>query len=320
MFQWTVSSPQRLDAFLADQHVEISRSRIQKAISRGSVEVNGEVVLKPAYKLQKGDQVLVQELDEQRDQSIVSEDLHIDVLYEDDDCMVIQKPSGFAVHPAAGMPPEEQTILHGVAFLFAERAIPFFAEAVLVHRLDKETTGCLLIAKSASAHVQLQKQFEDRIVQKKYLAIVYGVPEAPIAVIDAPIGRNLTDRTKMSILRTRKSREAKTTYTVLDSTHESSLLECALHTGRTHQVRVHLRSIGHPILGDFAYASSASQKFSTDHHISHLCLHAWRLSFLSPSLLKEIAVEAPIPTSFSDAINVLTLQSLSSNPSFPTMV
>ena len=302
--QWVVEESQRLDAFLADKNTDISRSRIQKAISGGFVEVNGEEVLKPALKLQKGDEVYLQSDwdDASVDTAIHPVDMQLEVLYEDDDCMVIHKPAGFAVHPGSGMDASEQTILHGVANLFAERSLSFSSDAVLVHRLDKETTGCLLIAKTADAHHLLQKQFEDRDVSKQYLAIVHGVPQQQKAVIDAPIGRNLTDRTKMSILRTGKSREAKTTYQVRDAIDESALVECDLHTGRTHQVRVHLHSIGHPILGDATYASPASQKFSNDHEVHTLCLHAWKLSFLSPTIIKQIEVEASLPQSFLSAL------------------
>src|SRR3989344_2405808 len=308
--QWTATDPQRLDSFLADQRPQLSRSRIQKMIKMGWVEVNGEGIRKPAHRLKEGD--IVFQLDGVEtfpdEASIAPVDLHLPVLYEDEDCLVIDKPAGIAVHPGAGMPPGTPTILHGVAYLFTERTLLFSSEGVLVHRLDKETTGCLLIGKTPDAHSQLQKQFENRDVTKEYLALVAGQPNPPKAVIDAPIGRNLTDRTKMSVLRTSVSREAKTTYWTLESVGDASLLRCQLHTGRTHQIRVHLSSVGYPILGDTAYSSSRSAELTKKRKIQSLCLHAWKLSFLSPTKLEEIAVEAPLPVSFLGALQVFNIQ------------
>lgn len=308
--QWTVTEPQRLDSFLADQSPQLSRSRIQKMIKMGWVEVNGEEICKPAHRLKEGDAVFqldgVEALPDEA--SIAPVDLHLPVLYEDEDCLVIDKPAGIAVHPGAGMSPGTPTILHGVAHLFTERTLPFSGEGVLVHRLDKETTGCLLIGKTPDAHSQLQKQFENRDVTKEYLALVAGQPNPPKAVIDAPIGRNLTDRTKMSVLRTSVSREAKTTYRTIESVGDASLLRCQLHTGRTHQIRVHLSSVGYPILGDTAYSSSRSAELTKKRKIESLCLHAWKLSFLSPTKLKEIAVEAPLPVLFLGALQAFNIQ------------
>jgi len=162
--------------------------------------------------------------------------------------------------------------------------------------LDKETTGCLLIAKTEKAHTFLQKQFADRTVKKTYLALVAGVPSPPSAIIDAPIGRNLVNRTLMSIFKTRSSREAKTTYRTLEVRVNCTLLECDLHTGRTHQIRVHLRSIGHPILGDSSYGTHESKKITKGLGINGLCLHAQKLSFNTLSH-KRVDVEAPLSVS-----------------------
>lgn len=307
--QWIVVSPQRLDAFLADENPHVSRSRIQKVILSGAIEVNGEEVTKVSRKLATGDTVFLATEWEEPDvpETIVPADLHLSVLYEDEDCMVLCKPAGIAVHPGSGMSPDEKTILHGIAYLFKERDIPFDSSFALVHRLDKDTTGCLLIAKNCQAHSLLQKQFENRDVSKFYLAIVAGTPNPPKAVIDAPIGRNLTDRTKMSVLRTSVSREARTTYRTLDSSSEASLVQCEIHTGRTHQIRVHLSSIGHPIIGDSTYCSPSSSAITLGRDISSICLHAWTLKFLSVSHVKEIAVEAPLPPSFLSAMEVFHL-------------
>lgn len=298
---------QRLDAFLADQHPQVSRSRIQKMIKAGGIELNGEEVTKPGLKLKEGDTVFqtVEWEETPASSSIDPIDLQLPVLYEDKDCLVLNKPAGFPVHPGAGIPEGDPTILHGIAHLFTERGIPFSSDSVLVHRLDKDTTGCLLVAKIPEAHGLLQKQFEHRDVTKVYLALVLGQPDLPKAIIDAPIGRNLTDRTKMSVLRTSVSREAKTSYRTLETTGSASLLQCHLHTGRTHQIRVHLSSIGHPILGDAMYGSSQSEQYTRQHAIQCLCLHARKLTFLSPTKLKEISAEAPLPVTFISALESL---------------
>lgn len=303
--QWTVTVSQRLDSFLADLNPHVSRSRVQKMIRAGGIEVNGEEVTKPSFQLREGDSVflIVEWEDEEDPFPIVPLDLRLPVLYEDADCLVIHKPAGYAVHPGAGMAKDEATILHGIAFLFEERGVPFLSAHVLVHRLDRETTGCLLIAKTPDAHGPLQKQFARRDVSKIYLALVVGRPDPPKAVIDAPVGRNLTDRTRMSVLRTSVSREAKTTYRTLESVGNVSLLQCHPHTGRTHQIRVHLSSIGHVILGDTVYGSPRSEKLAKQHAVGGLCLHAWRLTFLSPTDVREISVEAPLPASFVAALD-----------------
>src|SRR3989338_8531562 len=178
----------------------------------------------------------------------------------------------------------EKTILHGIAYLFQKKNLPFSSEAVLVHRLDKETTGCLLIAKSPAAHIALQKQFADRTVSKTYLALVAGVPSPPAATIDAPIGRSTHDRTTMGIQGASGFREAQTTYRTVSvsSKKDCALLTCDLHTGRTHQIRVHLSSVGHPVLGDGTYTSVLSERVTQDYDIHGLCLHAWKLEFVSP--------------------------------------
>lgn len=294
--EFTVTEVGRLDALIAAQDSGVSRSKIQKVIKEGCVSVNGVVTKKSAQQLQEGDVVSVAESDSMKSVStqITPVDQHLDVLFEDDACLVIDKPAGIAVHPGHAMHASEQTLLSGVAHLFAERTVPFSADSVLVHRLDKPTTGCIIIAKNDAAFAALQKQFEDRTTDKTYVAIVAGVPEHDEATIDSPIGRNLTDRTKMSVVKTSVSRDAKTVYRVVDSADDIALLECDLHTGRTHQIRVHLSSIGHPILGDDTYGSTASKKASDAYAVSGLCLHAWRIAFDSPADGKRHIVHAPI--------------------------
>lgn len=326
MLCWLVSLPDRLDSFLAADGRMPSRARAQNAIEHGLVSVNGEVVRKPAHRLQEGDQVSVESLSTGADdgKNIAPADLNLAILYEDDSCMAVNKPAGIAVHPGAGMAPGETTLLNGVAHLFTKRNIRFSPESVLVHRLDKDTTGCLLVAKTPAAHLFLQEQFGRRTVKKTYLALVAGIPEFPEATVDAPIGRSTSDRTHMTVFHAARTREAQTTYRILASctgSHSAgsgplagsegknvALLECNLHTGRTHQVRVHLSAIGHPVLGDGTYTNPLSERISQECDIRSLCLHAWKLAFTSPDDGDEHAVEAPLPQSFIRAMEAAGIQ------------
>lgn len=309
MHEWIVEHPARLDIFLANQHVVISRVKAKEVVKAGHVMVNGRIVRKVAMVLSIGDKVEMSATEEPVTETrLDAADLKLHVLYEDDACMVINKPDGYAVHPGAGMPADEVTVLHGVVHLFAERKIPFSSTAVLVHRLDKETTGCLLIAKTPEVHKFLQKQFEDRTVRKTYLAIVAGIPDPASAMIDASIGRSTANRTKMTVFGSSRTREARTTYRTLDATKEAALLACDLHTGRTHQIRVHLHSINHPILGDDTYFSSLSQKLDEEYAIHDLCLHAWKLTFVSPADHKEHSVQAPLSTLFEESMKKFGLK------------
>lgn len=309
--EFTVTEVARLDAFIAKSDKGLSRTKIQDAIKDGMVKVNGKVIKKSSHKLRPEDAI---SLDEARYNTPAEDTVDIDpidmkfeVLYEDDAVMVINKPAGISVHPGHSMDKSEKTILNGIAFMFKERCIPFSADAVLAHRLDKPTTGCLCVVKNYNSHAALQKQFQDRTIKKHYLAIVAGVPEHPTATIDAPIGRSLTDRTKMSALKMTASRDARTTYTVVDEVDDAALLRCDLHTGRTHQIRVHLLSIDHPILGDDSYASTKSSKTGDKYNINHLCLHAEDLTFISPADNKDHTVTAPLPETMSKTLKTIGL-------------
>jgi 23S rRNA pseudouridine1911/1915/1917 synthase len=288
MHEWTATDSGRLDIFLAKNDATISRVKARDVIKDGLVMVNGRIARKPAMIVQPNDVVQMSATKEPVTETrLKALDLKLEVLYEDDACLVINKPAGIPVHPGAGIPADAPTILHGIAFLFKQRKIPFSSAAVLVHRLDKDTTGALLIAKSPAHHKELQKQFESRTVRKMYLAIVDGIPHPAAAVIDASIGRSSVDRTKMTLLGSSKTREAKTTYRTLTTGKNVALLSCELHTGRTHQIRVHLHGIGHPILGDPTYHMPTSEKASTAQDIQSICLHAWKLAFVSPADNKE---------------------------------
>lgn len=311
MPSWIVSLPDRLDSFLSKDGRMLSRAKAQKAVEEGLVSVNDEPAVKASQRLQEGDKVELR-ADEEEDNAVTGviepADLKLTILYEDAACLVIDKPAGLAVHPGAGMAPDEKTLLHGIAGLFKKKKWKFFSDGVLVHRLDRETTGCILIAKTREAHAALQEQFQHRTVKKIYLAIVAGVPDPPAAVIDAPVGRSVRDRTKMAILGTSAPREAQTTYRTIDRAKNAALLACELHTGRTHQIRVHLSSLGHPILGDSDYGSELGERIAQEHDIRGLCLHARELTFRSPADNEEHTVTAPLPASFEDALHRLGLR------------
>jgi len=310
MSEWLVSYPHRLDSFLAEEGRVLSREKAKRAIEEGHVRVNDVIVKKPAHRLEPGDRVIVSDdASTPTESAIEPKDLHLEILYEDEQCFVINKPAGYSVHPGAGAI-DEPTILHGVALLFTKMKIPFSSESVLVHRLDKDTTGCLLIAKNPAAHIALQKQFETRTVKKTYLALVAGIPEKSQAKIDAPIGRSSMNPTKMAITGTSTSREAQTTYRIVGKASNVALLECDLHTGRTHQIRVHLAGIGHPVLGDSSYSSALSERVVQEWEVESLCLHAWKLTFESPADAKDHAIEAHLPAQFLEILKKLNINFL----------
>lgn len=295
---WIIGVPERLDNALMRLKAFPSRAEAQRNIEEGFIQLNGIVLTKASHMLKVGDVIEIIGSRKMEISTIDPVDLSFPVLYEDPACLVINKPAALSVHPGAGMKKGEVTVLHGIAYLFKTRKIPFHASSVLVHRLDKETTGCLLIAKTPNAHRDLQQQFASRSVEKQYLALVSGVPSPASAIIDAPIGRHSGDRTKMAVFHAVQSRrEAKTTYRTLavSKAGDAALLSCDLHTGRTHQVRVHMKTIGHPILGDEDYATKSSRETAGKYSIEGLCLHAWKLAFHSPHEEEQHAIKASLP-------------------------
>ncbi len=282
----------RLDQYVA-LHFSFSRSQAARFVEEGRVRCNGHVVTKSSRKVSAGDTVTLEEARPRPSPSPhPSPSAHpLSILYEDDTCLVLNKPQDIAVAELL----EELKAKQNVPSLF------------LVHRLDKGTTGCLLIAKSEKSCEALQKQFQNRSIHKQYLAAVAGVPKEREATIDAPVGRNLTDRKKMSLFHTSKSRSASTHYSVVSQSSEAALLQCIIHTGRTHQIRVHLRAIGHPILGDDTYGSEKSEALSRKYAIALPCLHAEMLSFQSPVTGKIVQSKAPLPHALKKAMEDLKL-------------
>lgn len=280
----------RLDQFLAATAAGLSRARIQDLIKEGHVLLNGGVA-KASARLRAGDTVSLNEPPPVPTET-VAEEIALDVLFEDDDLIVINKPAGLVVHPAAGnwSGTVVNALLHHCETL---SGIGGEQRPGIVHRLDKDTSGCLVVAKNDVAHQSLAKQFAGREVTKIYLALAAGKFSRLSGTIEAPIGRHPVQRKKMTVLPADKGRAAKTGYRVLRELPAGTLVECTLHTGRTHQIRVHLRHLGHPILGDEVYGRRGT--------FARQMLHAWRLGFEHPRTGKRLNFESPIPPDFVEA-------------------
>src|SRR3989344_887894 len=287
-----VTTPERLDQCIARLH-STSRSQAAKIIDEGRVLLNDRKILKSSKAVLIGDRVEIRE-EKKKEEEIPRSSLPFDIptLYEDSFCLVINKPTGFAVHPSESSG-GQHTIIEMLRTHYGKNLD-------LVHRLDKETTGCLLIAKDTKSHALLQEQFQSRSIKKTYLAIVAGILEEKKARIEAEIGRSLVYRVKMSLFKTGYSRPAVTNYEVVSAGKDASLLRCEIETGRTHQIRVHLSSIGHPILGDNKYSTSESRSIGDSLHVTSLCLHAWKLQFTALGEKREVTVQAPIPVAFKE--------------------
>lgn len=283
----------RLDMFVS-KAFDCSRSQAAKRIGKGHVMVNGKRITKPAKKLFANDVVHLTHPKQAHRPNYQLPTTNYKLLYEDDSCLVINKPSGITVHPASSTFGNE-TLIEALRREHGENL-------TLVHRLDKDTTGCLVVAKNAAAAEALQKQFHDRTVEKTYIAAVAGIPKEKRARIEAPIGRSSVNRTKMSLFRTGKSRAATTSYEVLEERGDRALLRCNIATGRTHQIRVHLAFIGHPILGDRKYGTKRSEEIGARHGVRCMLLHAWKIECTSPKTGKRVQAEAPIPDHFRSIV------------------
>ncbi len=277
----------RLDHFLPPRAPELSRSRLQALILSGHVTVDGRAV-KPGAKLRGGERIVLTEPPPSPD-TAHAEDIALDVLFEDDDIIVLNKPPGLVVHPAAGHATGTlvNALLHHCEGL---SGIGGVERPGIVHRLDKETSGCLVAAKNDHAHQSLVRQFAGREVTKIYLALAAGKFAATSGEVNAPIGRHPVHRQRMAVLRAGKGREARTSWRVLAELPCGTLVECTLHTGRTHQIRVHLKHLGHPILGDDVYGKRGP--------FQRQMLHAWKLGFAHPRAGRRLDFTAPVPGDF----------------------
>jgi len=282
----------RLDLFLVKSLPEFSRSRIQQLIRAGFVRVDG-ATRRPHQSVRCGDEVEVTEPPPEKIQT-EPEALPLTILHEDDDLIVINKTSGMTVHPGAGQ--AEHTLVNALLHHCSTLSgIGGKERPGIVHRLDKETSGCIVVAKNDVAHRELSKQFTARTVEKIYLALVAGKLRKETGVIENKIGRHPVHRQRMSVS-SPLGRAAKTEYRVLRSSEQASLVECRLHSGRTHQIRVHLHHIGNPVLGDKIYAPRLAKDFSRQ------MLHAWRLGFRHPRTGEWKHFESPLPDDFKQAI------------------
>jgi 23S rRNA pseudouridine1911/1915/1917 synthase len=281
----------RLDQFLAAKLARLSRSRIQHLIKSGHVLVN-TTSAKSAEKLRSDDMVILHE-PEPIPASVKPEEIALDVLFEDDDLLVINKPAGMVVHPAAGN--AAHTMVNALLKHCTNLSgIGGEQRPGIVHRLDKETSGCIVVAKNDFAHGRLARQFAERAVTKIYLALADGFFKTKRGVVETLIGRHPVHRKKMSVVE-RGGRLAKTEWRVLAELARGSLVECTLHTGRTHQIRVHLKHLGHPVLGDKLYAPKLAADFP------HQMLHAWRLGFAHPRSDEPMRFCSPVPENFLKA-------------------
>ena len=278
----------RLDRYLSVRMPELSRSRIQAVINAGEATLNA-CPAKPAERVREGDSIIWREPPPVPCRSAAPEEIPLDILFEDDDLLVLNKPAGMVVHPGAGNTAGTlvSALLHHCGSL---SRIGGVERPGIVHRLDKETSGCLVVAKNDAAHRALAAQFAGRTVKKTYLAVVAGAPRLRTGVIDAPLARHPVHRKKMAVSQRDGRREAITEYRVLATSEGASLVECTPRTGRTHQIRVHLKHLGCPVLGDPLYG----RRGAWGRHL----LHAWKLSFAHPREGREVTFEAPPPPEF----------------------
>lgn len=301
LFCFQISSEQedeRIDKCIASLMDSLSRSYIQKMIREGNVAVNGRPV-RQNFRVSADDEVSFF-LPEAVEPQILPEDIPLDILYEDDDLLVVNKPKGMVVHPAAGH--YSHTLVNAVLFHCRGQlsGINGVLRPGIVHRIDKDTTGSVLICKNDAAHRSIARQLKEHSIVRRYRAIVCGSLKEEEGTVDAPIGRDPSDRKKMAINR-KNGKEAVTHYRVLQRFSGYTCIECRLETGRTHQIRVHMASLGHPLLGDAVYGPKKSP-FS---FLEGQTLHAMILGFIHPVTGEYVETCAPLPEYFEHLLRIL---------------
>ena len=294
---------ERIDKFLSCRLEEVSRSYIQKLIKEGHVSVNGKPI-KANYKLGADDEICL-EIPEAKEPDILPEDVPLDILYEDQDILVVNKPKGMVVHPAAGH--YSGTLVNALMYHCKDSlsGINGVMRPGIVHRIDMDTTGSLLVCKNDEAHRILAEQLKEHTIRREYHAIVYGNLKDDAGTIDAPIGRHPVDRKKMSINH-KNGKRAVTHYEVLERFGNFTYIRCRLETGRTHQIRVHMASLHHPLLGDEVYGPSSKPPFSG---LKGQVLHAKILGIHHPSTGEYMEFDAPLPQYFVDLLQKLRRKS-----------
>ncbi|MCH5156428.1 MAG: RluA family pseudouridine synthase [Clostridiales bacterium] len=285
----------RLDVFLSENS-GLTRNHVQKLITMGNVTVDGKIAPKASISV-KADSVVEVTLPPEIPLNIVAQDIPLDIVYEDSDLAVINKPQGMTVHPANNV--YEGTLVNALLYHVKDLSgINGVLRPGIVHRLDKDTSGLLVVAKNDKAHVELQRQIQTKQCRRIYIALLEGVLKTDRGIVDKPIGRSLTDRKKMDIVQ--GGRNATTLYTVLERFTNYTLVQFELKTGRTHQIRVHAKYLGHPVVGDKTYGY-AKCKFNLDGQL----LHAETLTFTHPTTGQELSFSAPIPPYFEKILNTL---------------
>lgn len=287
----------RLDLMISEELPEISRSSAQKLIENGLVTLNGKTV-KKNHKVTEGEVFLVT-LPQPQPTDILPQSIPLDIVYEDSDVIVINKPRGMVVHPAPGHP--DGTLVNALLYHCGSSlsGIGGVIRPGIVHRIDMDTSGLLIAAKNDAAHLFLSSQLSDRSLSREYEAVVCGRVRDDSGTVNAPIGRHPTDRKRMCVT-DKGSRPAVTHYEVITRYNGYTHIRCRLETGRTHQIRVHMASIGHPLLGDLVYGRKKPEK-----GLSGQCLHARRIKFIHPSTREPMSFEAPLPEYFLQVLEHL---------------
>ena len=288
---------ERLDKWISLALPDLSRSYIQKCIKDNDVLVNGKPQ-KAGYRLRVDDEIVFS-IPEAVEPAIEAENIPLDILYEDEDLLIVNKPKGMVVHPAPGH--YSGTLVNAVMYHCKDclSGINGVMRPGIVHRIDRDTTGSLIICKNDHSHNVIAAQLKDHSITRKYHAIVHGVMEQDTGTVQASIGRDPKDRKKMAV-NDANSKPAVTHYTVIQRFKEYTYIECRLETGRTHQIRVHMASIGHPVLGDAVYCHRNSP-----YHLEGQTLHAMVIGFIHPASGEYVEISAPLPEYFEHLLHIL---------------
>ena len=293
-------SNKRIDSYIACVDSNYSRTAVQRLIEENKILVNGNKA-KSSYKVQVGDKIEIQE-EPPKEIELKAQEIPIEVIYEDNDIIVINKPKGMVVHPANGNP--DGTLVNAVMAICKDSLSGIGGEIRpgIVHRLDKDTSGIIIVAKNDKAHINLSEQIKNHEVKKTYIALVRGIVKENNATINMPIGRSKTDRKKMDV--DKNGKNAITHFEVMKRYKDCTLLKVNIETGRTHQIRVHLSHIGYPIIGDSTYSNGKNRW-----NIEGQCLHAKCLDFVHPITGKKMHLEAELPKYFKELIESLDKES-----------
>jgi len=292
----TDEAGKRIDAYISNVETEISRTAVQRLIEEGNILVNGNKT-KASYKVQEKDLIEIQEV-KPKEIELKAQDIPVEIIYEDNDIIVVNKPKGLVVHPAVGN--LDGTLVNAIMAICKESLSGIGGEIRpgIVHRLDKDTSGVLIIAKNDAAHISLSEQIKNHEVEKTYIALVRGIVKENEATINMPIGRSPKDRKKMAV--DKKGKNAITHFKVVKRFEKYTLLEIKIETGRTHQIRVHLSHIGYPVVGDYTYSNGKN-----DFNVEGQMLHAKKIKFKHPKSEKTMELEANLPEYFQAILNKL---------------